>query len=71
MFVFVPTPCCFYYSSSIVQFKVGDGVTSISFFIINGYFVFLYDAEKYPFKNSQEFYWNFDEGLIESVNYLW
>ena len=75
LIVFMPMPCCFYYSSSTVQFEIGAGNTSSNSFIIQDYFsypgicvcvcVLPYEADNCPSTFCEKLCWNFDWAVLD------
>jgi hypothetical protein len=71
----MPRPWCFYYYSSVVQFKFGDDDTNSIYFVIQDCFgypgvcacVFPYETKNCPFNFCVELCWNFDGVYIESA----
>ena len=64
--VFMPTPGCFQYCSSVVEFEIKGCDASRSSHIVHdcfsytGFFAFPYEVEYGPFQVCEEFYWDFN-----------
>ena len=75
--VFMPTPGCFQYCGSVIEFAIRDYDTSRSSFMVQDcfghpdFFAFPYEVEYCSFKVGEEFCWGFDGHCIEYVDFFW